>query len=152
MTDCGACDAGHTSADTGWRSAQQGRPGIGLSVAIQEQSCLVSTDEAGLPRDWRNHTLPALSIDPLQPTRDEQPMNATTWVLCSFALTFGVPIAFAGWELWRLGPTTWRPPPGEDNPPDPAPLPDAGVSPRIQKPLPDCLIPQAVPARMRELA
>jgi hypothetical protein len=79
-------------------------------------------------------------------------MNATTQILCSFALTFGVPIAIAGWELWHLGPTTRRLPPDEDTPPDPAPLPDTGVSPRIQKPLPDCLVPQAVPARVRELA
>jgi hypothetical protein len=97
-------------------------------------------------------TLPALSIELQQPTWEESSVNATTQVLCSFALTFGVPSAFAGWELWRLGPTRWRPPPGEDGLPDPAPLSDAGVSPRIQKPLPDCLIPRAVPARVRELA
>ena len=30
-------------------------------------------------------------------------MNAATQVICSCALTFGVPIVIAGWELWRLG-------------------------------------------------
>jgi hypothetical protein len=78
-------------------------------------------------------------------------MTATTQILCSFALTFGVPIAVAGWELWHLGPTSWRPPPGDDIPPEPAPLPDPGASPRIQKPLPDCLIPKKVPSRQPEL-
>lgn len=78
-------------------------------------------------------------------------MNASTQVLCSCALTFGVPLVIAGWELCRLGPIGWRPPPGEDVPVEPAPLPDAGVSPRIQKPLPDCLIPQPIPTRVREL-
>jgi hypothetical protein len=63
-----------------------------------------------------------------------------------------VPIVIAGWELWRLGPTSWRPPRGEDIAPDPAPPPDEGVLPRIHKPLPDCLIPKPVPARQRELA
>jgi hypothetical protein len=79
-------------------------------------------------------------------------MNATTQVLCSFALTFGVPIVVAGWELWHLGPTSWRPPPGEATPPEPAPLPDAGLSRGTRKPLPDCLIPHAVPARVHEQA
>nr|WP_294517526.1 hypothetical protein [uncultured Rhodopila sp.] len=78
-------------------------------------------------------------------------MDANTQILCSFALTFGVPIAYAGWELWHLGPTRPRQPPGEDNPPDPAPLPDPGVVPQAQKPLPDCLIPKPVPAREPEL-
>ena len=79
-------------------------------------------------------------------------MNASSQVLYSFALTFGVPIVAAGWELWHLGPPRWRPPPGEAIPAEPTPLPDAGVSPRIHKPLPDCLIPQAAPARVREPA
>jgi hypothetical protein len=78
-------------------------------------------------------------------------MTATTQVLCSFALTFGVPIVIAGWELWRLAPTAWRPPPADDVPPEPDPFPDAGASPRIQKPLPNCLIPQPVRNRVREL-
>ncbi len=78
-------------------------------------------------------------------------MNPTTQVICSCALTFGVPIVLAGWELWRLKPTSWRLPPDEEDPLGPAPLPDAGVSPRVQKPLPDCLIPQVVPGRVREL-
>jgi hypothetical protein len=75
-------------------------------------------------------------------------MDASIQVLCSCALTFGVPIVVAGWELWRLGPTARRLPPGEDRLPDPAPLPDPGASPGFQKPLPDCLIPR----RVRELA
>jgi hypothetical protein len=79
-------------------------------------------------------------------------MNASTWVLCSSALTFGAPLLAAEWELWRLGPTQWRPPPTEDVPGEPDPLPDAGVSPRVHKPLPDCLIPRPVPERVRELA
>ncbi len=79
-------------------------------------------------------------------------MNATSQVMCSFALTFGVPIVAAGWELWRLGPPRWQPPPGEDTPTEPPPLPDADTSPRIQKPLPDCLVPKAVPARVHEPA
>ncbi len=77
-------------------------------------------------------------------------MDATIQVLCSGALTFGVPIVLAGWELWKLRPATRRLPPGEDGPLEPSPLPDTGVSPRVQKPLPDCLIPK--PARVRELA
>lgn len=79
-------------------------------------------------------------------------MSPTTQVICSCALTFGVPIIIAGWELFRLGPTARRLPPGEDIVPEPDPLPDAGISPRVQKPLPDCLIPQAVPSRVLELA
>jgi hypothetical protein len=78
-------------------------------------------------------------------------MNASTQVLFSCALTFGVPLVIAGWELWHLGLVSWRPPPGKVVPPEPAPLPDAGASPRVQKPLPDCLIPKAVPTRVREL-
>jgi hypothetical protein len=79
-------------------------------------------------------------------------MDPITQVLCSCALTFGVPIAIAGWELWRLGPTARRSGPGDDVPPEPAPLPDPGVSARVQKPLPDCLIPRDVPARVGEPA
>lgn len=79
-------------------------------------------------------------------------MNPTTQVICSCALTFGVPIVIAGWELWRMGPTARRLPPGEAGPPEPAPLPDPGVSPRVQKPLPDCLIPKPQPVRIREPA
>ena len=77
-------------------------------------------------------------------------MNPATQVVCSCALTFGVPVAIALWELWHLGPTPRHLPPGEDMPPEPAPLPDPGAAPRIQKPLPDCLVPR--PVRMRELA
>ncbi len=79
-------------------------------------------------------------------------MNATTQVICSCALTFGVPIVIAGWELWRLGPSARRLPPGEDVPPEPAPLPDAGVLPGVRKPLPECLLPRPAPVRVRELA
>jgi hypothetical protein len=77
-------------------------------------------------------------------------MTTDMQVHCSFALTFGVPIALAWWELKRLGRGNWNPPPEEAVPPDPAPLPDPGVVPEIRKPLPACLIPQ--PARERELA
>ena len=77
-------------------------------------------------------------------------MTPSTQIICSCALTFGVPIVAAGWELWRLGPTRWRPRPNEGMLPEPAPVPDAGISPRIRKPLPDCLIPR--PARVHEPA
>jgi hypothetical protein len=77
-------------------------------------------------------------------------MNASVQVGCSFALTFGVPIVISGWEL-RLKPTPWRPLP-QDDLPEPAPLPDTGVSPRSNKPLPDCPIPQAGSVRVGELA
>lgn len=78
-------------------------------------------------------------------------MNAATQVICSCALTFGVPIVLAAWDLWNLGPTPRRMPPGEDTPPEPSPLPNPVASPRIQKPLPDCLIPKPAPARVPEL-
>jgi hypothetical protein len=64
----------------------------------------------------------------------------------------GIPMVLAGWDLWRMGPTRKQLPPGEDILPDPAPLPDAGLLPRVQKPLPDCLIPKRLPERVRELA
>jgi hypothetical protein len=79
-------------------------------------------------------------------------MDPATQVIFSCALTFGAPIAIAGWELWRLGPTSRRLPPDPETPTDPAPLPDAGTSPRIEKALPDCLIPCPAPSRVRELA
>ncbi len=79
-------------------------------------------------------------------------MTPAIQVICSCTLTFGVPIVLAGWELWRMGPTPRRLPPGDELAPDPTPLPDAGLSPRIQKPLPDCLIPRPAPVRVRELA
>ena len=78
-------------------------------------------------------------------------MTANTQILCSFALTFGVPIALGWWDLRRMGPTNWRPPHEDDVPPDPAPLPDPGVMPQVQKPLPGCLIPRPAPARVPEL-
>ncbi len=37
-------------------------------------------------------------------------MTADTQVNLSFALTFGVPIALAWWELKRLGRGNWNPP------------------------------------------
>ena len=77
-------------------------------------------------------------------------MNPATQVVCSFALTLGIPIIVAGWELWHIGPTAWRLPPGEDIPPEPTPLPDAGILPRLHKPLPDCLIPRITPQRALE--
>jgi hypothetical protein len=70
-------------------------------------------------------------------------MTPNTQVICSMALTFGVPIVVAGWELWHLGPASWRPKPNEDASPEPPPLPDAGLPPLVRKPLPDCLIPRA---------
>jgi hypothetical protein len=79
-------------------------------------------------------------------------MDAATQVICSCALTFGVPIIAAGWELWRLKPTRWRPPSTEDIPAAPGPLPDPYVAPRVQKPLPDCLIPRPAPAKVHEPA
>ena len=78
-------------------------------------------------------------------------MNADAQILCSFALTFGVPIMFALRELRNLGPSPRHLPPGDETVREPTPLPDAGVSPRVQKPLPDCLIPKPVPARVPEL-
>jgi hypothetical protein len=71
-------------------------------------------------------------------------MDAGVQVICSCALTMGVPLVVAGWELWKLKPPQWPPPPAEDVPPEPDPLPDA----EVRKPLPDCLIPK----RVRELA
>jgi hypothetical protein len=79
-------------------------------------------------------------------------MTADMQVNCSFALTFGVPIALAWWELRRLGRGNWNPPREDDVPPDPAPLTDPGVVPESRKPLPDCLIPQPMRERERELA
>jgi hypothetical protein len=79
-------------------------------------------------------------------------MSPNIQITCSFALTFGVPVVFAAIELWRLKPAQWRPPHEDAAPPDPAPLPDPGVLPRVQKPLPDCLIPRPATVRVRELA
>jgi hypothetical protein len=78
-------------------------------------------------------------------------MSPASQVICSCMLTFGVPIALAGWDLWRLKPASWRPPPGEEAEPEPSPLPDAGRPPVVQKPLPDCLIPKRAPVRVPEL-
>ena len=80
-------------------------------------------------------------------------MNPSTQVLLSCALTFGVPILLAGWELWRLGPSPRHLPPGGETSAPPPPLPDPVTAPRGQKPLPDCLIPRlpSCPAGTREL-
>ncbi len=77
-------------------------------------------------------------------------MDASLWVTCSCALTFGVPLVLAVRELWTLKFAGWRPPSAEETVPDPAPVPDQGLTPVVQKPLPDCLIPK--PVRVRELA
>ncbi len=78
-------------------------------------------------------------------------MTPSLQVICSCTLTFGVPIVLGVWELWHMGPTPKRLPPGDDLVPDPTPLPDAGLQPRVQKPLPDCLIPKRLPERVPEL-
>ncbi len=77
-------------------------------------------------------------------------MNASLWVTCSCALTFGVPLGLAVRELWAMKFAGWRPPSEEPESPEPAPLPDQGLTPVVRKPLPDCLIPK--PVRVRELA
>jgi hypothetical protein len=81
-------------------------------------------------------------------------MSPHTYVLCSFGLTFGIPMALAMREYWTLGATPRFLPPNDPITPDPTPLPDAGAKPafRVQRPLPACLIPQPSPARIRELA
>lgn len=72
-------------------------------------------------------------------------MTANLQIICSFALTFGVPMAVAVREYWTLGTSPGGLPPELPFVPEPSPLPDAGV-----KRLPDCLIPR--PVRARELA
>jgi hypothetical protein len=81
-------------------------------------------------------------------------MSPHTYILCSFGLTFGVPMALAVREYWTLGATPRFLPPGEPSAPQPTPLPDAGAKPALRalKPLPACLIPQPSSARVRELA
>ncbi len=71
-------------------------------------------------------------------------MNANIQIMCSFALTFGVPMVVAAREYWTLGSSPGGLPPQPPVIPEPAPLPDAGV-----KRLPECLIPK--PVRVREL-
>ncbi len=83
-------------------------------------------------------------------------MSPQTYVVCSFGLTFGIPMAMAIREYWTLGASPGHLPPGEPSLPEPQPLPDAGVGTGY-KPLPACLIPPhygagASPARIRELA
>jgi hypothetical protein len=71
-------------------------------------------------------------------------MSPQTEILCSFALTFGVPLAIAAREYWSLSISPRHLPPSEPIEPEPQPLPDAGVKPApwANKRLPDCLIPQ----------
>ena len=71
-------------------------------------------------------------------------MNPNIQIMCSFALTFGVPMAVAVREYWTLGSTPGGLPPQPPVAPEPMPLPDAGI-----KRLPECLIPK--PVRVREL-
>ena len=83
-------------------------------------------------------------------------MSPETYVICSFGLTFGIPMAMAVREYWTLGASPGHLPPGEPAMPEPQPLPDAGAGTQY-KPLPACLIPaplvtQSSPARERELA
>ena len=79
-------------------------------------------------------------------------MAPSTQILCSFGLTFGIPMVLAVREYWGLTPSRGHLPPHEPAVPEPAPLPDAGAGPApwTGKALPDCLIPK--PARVRELA
>jgi hypothetical protein len=81
-------------------------------------------------------------------------MSPQAYVVCSFGLTFGIPMAMAVRDYWTLGASPGHLPPGEPVAPVPSPLPDAGARPALggQKPLPACLIPQPSPARVRELA
>ena len=72
-------------------------------------------------------------------------MEASTQIILSGLLTFGVPLAFAVRELIvvrRPRPGSW----GGDGPPPPAPVtPPPDTSPEwiaVRKPLPDCLIPK----------
>ncbi len=79
-------------------------------------------------------------------------MAPSAQIVCSFALTFGIPMALAVREYWGLSPSRGQLPPREPVSPGPVPLPDAGLGPApwAAKPLPACLIPK--PARVRELA
>ena len=61
-------------------------------------------------------------------------MTGTSFILLSFAVTHGVPIALALRDLRRLG--TTQPRGGDEPPPPEMPRP---------KPLPDCLLPVATP-------
>ncbi|WP_428489747.1 hypothetical protein [Rhodopila sp.] len=79
-------------------------------------------------------------------------MTPATQMLCSMALTFGMPIVIAGAELWRLGPSPRHLPPGGESPEPTPQAPDTGVAPIMSKPLPSCLIPQASRTRVREPA
>ena len=79
-------------------------------------------------------------------------MTPTTHVLCSFALTYGVPTLLAWRELHQL--KKLRPPRGDD---DDGPEPPPALWPRDGgRPLPACLIPNlpgpvAVSQKQREL-
>ena len=71
-------------------------------------------------------------------------MSPETFVLLSGMLTFGVPLAWAVWELLQL-----RRLRDEDG--GRGRGPDRPPSPPGTKPLPDCLIPRPAPARPRIL-
>ncbi len=69
-------------------------------------------------------------------------MSSTTFVILSFAISHGIPLALAVRELLALG----KPSPRGDDRPPPEPEP-----PRTPKPLPDCLLPRpaALPRQTR---
>jgi hypothetical protein len=64
-------------------------------------------------------------------------MSPTFNVICSFALTYGFPMAFAARELWVLNRNEGRGDGGDRAP----------VAP---KPLPDCLIPKLAPKALQD--
>ena len=72
-------------------------------------------------------------------------MTGSTFVMLSFGISHGLPLAFAVRELL----ITRKPPRGGDEPP---PEPEL---PRAPKPLPECLLPRptapAAPRRVRVL-
>jgi hypothetical protein len=71
-------------------------------------------------------------------------MKPALVVILSGALTFGVPLAIAIWEvvvLRRKANGRWRP----DGPPPPEPPVPPMDSPPAQRPLPACLIPTRHP-------
>jgi hypothetical protein len=78
-------------------------------------------------------------------------MSPSLYITCSFALTYGVPMALAWRELRSLGPSRRGRPDGDVILPVVVPPPPSG-----EKKLPDCLIPKPMPVtsrpRVRELA
>ena len=76
-------------------------------------------------------------------------MASATMVLLSCALTFGIPLLFAVWELIAIHRRPNGPGPGPD------PQPPAPPSPRwdpTTRQMPACLVPQRRPERVREPA